>query len=46
MVSTGIRTRRIQDGQTNTVDGGAGTVTIGYLSAEGRFRNVEHAFRR
>lgn len=29
VVSTGVATRRIQDGQTITVDGGAGTVTLG-----------------
>jgi pyruvate,water dikinase len=29
VVSTGIATRRIRDGQTITVDGGAGTVTLG-----------------
>ena len=29
VLSTGIATRRIQDGQTITVDGGAGTVTLG-----------------
>jgi pyruvate,water dikinase len=29
VLSTGVGTRRIQDGQTITVDGGAGTVTLG-----------------
>jgi pyruvate,water dikinase len=29
VLSTGIATRRIQDGQTITVDGSAGTVTLG-----------------
>lgn len=31
VLGTGVATRRIQDGQTITVDGGAGTVTLGSM---------------